>query len=249
MITYHSGYENTAHLYDLFDCKENIEFFYHYARQAGEILDIGAGTGRVAIPLAERGVNVFCVEPSPAMRHEFEKKLARRPELSERITLVDGVASSFRFERKFPAAFLSGSFDHFLNDEQRLASLNNIADHLEIGGKLIFDVFLGLLEARPCSPGGTIKVGSFEYHRYIGRKCLADNTQQTHLVFETYQEDKLLERVEEDSLVGIISWENILRLLGKAGFRVNRAFSNYDFTPYQEPSPLLIVEARKTVTS
>ena len=245
MITYYSGYENTAHLYDLFDCKENIEFFYHYARQAGEILDIGAGTGRVAIRLAERGVNVFCVEPSPAMRHEFEKKLTEHPELNERITLVAADASSFHFKRKFPAAFLSGSFDHFLNDEQRLASLTNIADHLEPGGKLIFDVFLGLLEERPCSPGGTVKVNGLEYHRYISNKHLANNTQETHLVFETYQDGKLLERVEEDSVVGIICWENILRLLGKAGLRVNRAFSNYDFTPYQEESPLLIIEARK----
>ena len=118
MTRYHSGYEKAAHLYDLFDCKENIEFFYHYARQVSEILDIGAGTGRVAIPLAERGVNVFCVEPSPAMRHEFKKKLALRPELKKRITLVAADASSFRFERKFPAAFLSGCFDHFLEAPQ-----------------------------------------------------------------------------------------------------------------------------------
>jgi SAM-dependent methyltransferase len=245
MTRYHSGYEKAAHLYDLFDCKENIEFFYHYARQVSEILDIGAGTGRVAIPLAERGVNVYCVEPSPAMRHEFKKKLALRPELKKRITLVAADASSFRFERKFPAAFLSGCFDHFLDDNQRLASLNNIADHLEFGGKLIFDVFLGLLEERPCSPGETIKSEGFEYHRHIGRKRLVDNTQETHLIFETYKAGELVEQVEEDNLVGVISWENILRLLGKAGFRVNRAFSNYNFTPYQEESPLLIIEARK----
>lgn len=246
MITYHSGYEKTAHLYDLFDCKENIEFFDHYAGQVEAILDIGAGTGRIAIPIAEGGVNVFCVEPSPAMRHEFEKKLAGRPEIAKRITLVDANASSFHFERKFPMAFLSGCFDHFLDDTQRLDLLINIASHLEIGGKLIFDVFLGLLEERPCSPGGLIQSGGFEYRRYIARKSMADNTQLTHLVYETYREGRLLERLEENSLVGIISWENILRLLGKAGFQVNRAFSNYDFTPYQDENSLLIVEARKT---
>lgn len=249
MITYYSGYEKAAHLYDLFDCKENIEFFYRYARQVEAILDIGAGTGRIAIPLAERGVNVFCVEPSPAMRHEFEKKLAGQPELSKRITLVDADASTFHFERKFQAAFLSGCFDHFLDDTQRLDSLNNIASHLETGGLLIFDVFLGLLEERPCSPGGLIQSGGLEYRRYIARKSMADNTQLTHLVYETYREGRLLERVEEDSLVGVISWENILRLLGKAGFRVNRAFNNYDFTPYQDESSLLIVEARKTTSA
>ena len=110
---------------------------------------------------------------------------------------------------------------------------------------MIFDVFLGLLEERPCSPGETIKSEGFEYHRYIGKKRLVDNTQETHLIFETYKAGELVEQVEEDNLVGVISWENILRLLGKAGFRVNRAFSNYNFTPYQEESPLLIIEARK----
>lgn len=38
-----SGYEKSAHLHDLFDQKENIDFFYHYADTAGDILDVGAG--------------------------------------------------------------------------------------------------------------------------------------------------------------------------------------------------------------
>lgn len=39
------GYEKTAHLYDLFDTKENIGFFLYYGLESGDILDIGAGTG------------------------------------------------------------------------------------------------------------------------------------------------------------------------------------------------------------
>lgn len=38
------GYEKSAHFYDLFDTKENIEFF-HFASEAGEILDIGVWRG------------------------------------------------------------------------------------------------------------------------------------------------------------------------------------------------------------
>ena len=63
-----SGYERSAHLYDLFDTKPNVAFFACYAREAGDVLDIGAGTGRIAIPVAEQGVKVYAVEPSPAMR-------------------------------------------------------------------------------------------------------------------------------------------------------------------------------------
>ena len=98
-MTHRSGYEQAAHLYDLFDRKPNVEFFARYALATGEILDVGAGTGRIAIPLAERGVRVHCVEPSPAMRGEFERKLAQRPKLREQITLVAGDARSFDLRR------------------------------------------------------------------------------------------------------------------------------------------------------
>ncbi|UCF59941.1 MAG: class I SAM-dependent methyltransferase, partial [Anaerolineaceae bacterium] len=124
------GYEKVAHLYDLFDLKENIPFFSHYALQAGEILDIGAGTGRIAIPIAEQGVAVTCVEPSPAMRNEFQHKLSQHPHLQDRITLLAGDAQSFNVGRQFPAAFLSGSFDHLLDDDERRIALINIGRHL-----------------------------------------------------------------------------------------------------------------------
>ena len=101
----HSGYERSAHLYDLFDTKPNIAFFGRYAQEAGEALDIGAGTGRIAIPLARWGVKVCAVEPSPAMRSEFEHKLREAYSLQERITLVAGNAQSFVLERAFPVAF------------------------------------------------------------------------------------------------------------------------------------------------
>jgi len=47
-LAYDTGYEQCAYLYDLFDTKENLGFFLHYASEAVEILDIGAGTGRTS---------------------------------------------------------------------------------------------------------------------------------------------------------------------------------------------------------
>ena len=240
------SYEKVAHLYDLFDRKENIEFFLHYASAAGEILDVGAGTGRIAIPLAERGVKVHCVEPSPAMRREFEKKLAQRPDLGENVTLIGGDARSFDLGRTFPAAFLSGAFDHFLDDDERLSSLRNIGRHLAPNGKLVFDVFLGLMRDSPLSPAGKVQVGDREYRRFVATRMLPDQTQQVHLVFETYRGGELVERLEERGVVGIISREKLHQLLAQTGFAVRQEFGDYDFTEFQEGSSLLIVEAEKT---
>ena len=244
-MTYDTGYEKCAHLYDLFDTKDNIEFFYHYASEAQEILDIGAGTGRIAFPIAEKGVNVFCVEPSPAMRRQFLKKLSKRRDLLEHISLIEGNAISFDLGRTFPAAFLSGSFDHFLDDDERLASLVNINRHLDAKGKLVFDIFLELMKETPLSLAGSVKKGDMEYRRFVGGKLLPDEKRETILVFEIHQSGKLMERIEERSLVGVIDRKKLHRLLRETGFEVQREFSNYDFTKFQDGASLLIVEAVK----
>lgn len=237
------GYDKAAHLYDLFDTKDNIPFFLHYAIEAGEILDIGAGTGRIAIPLAERGVRIFCVEPSLAMRREFLKKLETRSDLAANITLVAADARSFDLGRAFPAVFLSGTFDHFLDAEERLSSVLNIARHLQPNGKLVFDVFLGLMKDTPLSPAGRVEQGDREYRRFVGGSLLPNRTRETILVFETYEAGALLERIEERSLVGIVDRQDVHYLLREAGFEVTREFSNYDSTPFQEGDSLLIIEA------
>lgn len=239
------GYEKVAHLYDLFDTKPNIQFFLRYGLEAGEILDVGAGTGRIAIPLAEKGVKVFCVEPSPAMRREFAGKLSGLPQASANITVVEGDAFSFEFHRTFEAAFLSGTFDHFLDDSERLSSLNNIGRHLEPNGRVVFDVFLELMKDAPLSPAGAIRKGSTEYRRFVGGKVLPDGVRETHLVFETYSSGKLVERVHEQSLVGIIGRQRLHSVLAETDFQVRREFGNYDSSEFREGDELLIVEAVK----
>jgi len=239
------GYERSAHLYDLFDAKPNVAFFGRYAQEAGEVLDIGAGTGRIAIPLARQGVTVYAVEPSPAMRREFENKLRKEPVPREHITLVAGDARSFRLDRAFPVAFLSGSFDHLLDDGERLAALKNIGKHLAPGGCLVFDVFLGLMEDSPLSRAGVVRVGGREIRRFVSGRVLPEQRKETRLVFEVCQDGALIERIEERALVGITSREAIHRLLELAGFVVRKEWGSYDWRPFEEGDALLIVEAIK----
>ncbi len=239
------GYEKSAYLYDLFDQKANIEFFHHYASQAKEILDIGAGTGRIALPLARRGIRVCCVEPSLAMWRVFKKKLAQQPEAAANIELIAGEASSFTSERTFPVAFLSGCFDHFLDDGERIASLQNIGRHLNEGGKLIFDLFLGLMEDSPLSPAGSVQVGNREYRRFVGGKILPGKKKETRLIFEIHEDGALIERISERSMVGLTSRKAVHQLLSQTGFRIESEWGDYDFSPYQESSQLLIIAAGK----
>ena len=237
------GYEKSARLYDLFDSKENLAFFLSYAARYQEILDVGAGTGRIAIPLAEEGALAVCVEPSEAMRRVFERKLARKPHLQDRIELVPADAVTFDLARTFPVATMSGVFDHFLDREQRLAALRNIVQHLNPGGLLIFDVFLGMLGSAPLSPAGRAEAGGCEYRRFVAREVLPEARVQVRLVYETWRGGELVERLEEVSFVGITSREEIHLLLDRVGATSVSEFAAYDRTPYRDGDDLLIIEA------
>lgn len=244
-MAHHTGYEECAHLYDLFDSKDNIEFFLHYGSEAGEILDVGAGTGRIAFLLAERGIKVFCVEPSPAMRGQFEKKLKARPDLAKNIQLIAGDACSFDFARTFPAAILSGSFDHFMDDRERFTSLRNIAKHLQPGGTLVFNVGLGFMDDSPLKPAGQVDLGDKHYRRFVSRKRLPNGTLDWLLIYEVYQSGKLVDRIEEHSQCGTIDREKLHRLLEETGFGIKKEFGDWDFKEYEEGNLFLIVEAMR----
>jgi SAM-dependent methyltransferase len=177
------------------------------------------------------------------MRDQFRKKLDRRPDLRGRITLVPGDAASFHLERTFTAAFLSGTFDHFLDRAERLASLQNIARHLEPGGTLVFDVFLGLMDDSPLTPAGRVQMADREYRRLVGRSTLPGHQVQVKLIFEVYENDELVEQIEEESVAGIVDRGQVQDLLAQAGFSVRREFSDYEFTPYRAGEELLIVDA------
>ncbi len=239
------GYEKAAHLYDLFDTKDNVDFYFKYGKGTRVILDIGAGTGRIAIFLAERGVKVVCIEPSPAMRKEFLKKLRNRPELTDKITLIAGDVQTFKLAETFPAAFLSGSFDHIPNNE-RITSFQNINRHLKLEGKLIFDIYISGMKDSPLSLINNVKRGDYEYKRLIGTKILPNNTIDVLLCYETYKQGKSIEKIEQRSLAFSTTRTKVHQLLEKTGFLIQKEFSDYHLSPFKEGDSLLIIEAIKS---
>ena len=246
-MEFHDGYARVAHLYDIFDTKESIDFFLGYAQEGGDMLDVGAGTGRIAVPMAERGAQVWCVEPSQPMLAEFRRKLGRLdPAITRRITLIKGDAAGFEAGRTFSTAFMSGSFDHFLNHEERLQGLSNIARHLEPGGRLVFDVGLGYMDESPLKPAGEKTLSKTTYRRFVGRKVIPGRKLEYLLVFEMIEAGEVRERIEQQSFAGIVDRAEVHRVLDAAGLRVAKEFGGYESTPYQEGDGILVIEAVTT---
>ncbi|MFX1249168.1 MAG: class I SAM-dependent methyltransferase, partial [Promethearchaeota archaeon] len=204
--------------------------------------------GRIAIPLALKGIKVVCIEPSPAMRNEFSLKLNHQPNFVDNIILIAADAESFKLTEVFPAAFLSGSFDH-IPINKRIISLQNINHHLKLGGKLIFDIYIAGMKNSPLSLIDTVKKEDFEYKRFIKTKVLPSEILDVLLVYETYKRGKLVEKITQHSTAYAITRTKVHQLLRETGFVVHKEYSDYQFSPFKKGDSLLIIEAIKKLSN
>lgn len=139
-----SSYDAIAELYDDWSRSvvEDVGFYVDEALAAGgPVVELGVGTGRIAVPVALAGVRVIGVDSSPGMlevcrRHAEAAGVAdfvdlrlgdlRRPPVAERVGLA---LAPFR------------SFLHMETDEARLEALRATRALLVPGGRFVFDVF------------------------------------------------------------------------------------------------------------
>ena len=145
---YAGFYETFASFYDSFRQERvgEIDFYRELATASGgEVLEIGCGTGFVSIPLARSGTEVWGLEASPAMLRVLERKLARivaaSGALAGRIVPRLGDMRGFDLGRSFGAALIPyHTFQHLLTREEQLGCLECVRRHLEVRGRLAFDV-------------------------------------------------------------------------------------------------------------
>jgi SAM-dependent methyltransferase len=127
----------------------DIQFYCDCARRfGGDVLELGVGTARVAIALAEAGYNVTGLDLSPAMLERAGQKLAGMPpSIAERLTFVQGDMSAFDLGRKFPLILVPfRAFQHLVEPAAQRRALACMHRHLVPGGHLVIDLFDPRLE-------------------------------------------------------------------------------------------------------
>jgi SAM-dependent methyltransferase len=107
----------------------------------GPVLDIGAGTGRPALVLLDLlpAASVLAVEPSPGMRSVLLAKLAARPDLHSRVTVVPRDLGALRLPDRLGGALALGVIGHF-DAVARRRLLADVAARLGPGAPLLLDL-------------------------------------------------------------------------------------------------------------
>jgi SAM-dependent methyltransferase len=110
------------------------------ARLAGDgpALELGIGTGRIALPLADAGIEVHGLDASPAMVEQLRAK----PGGAE-LTVTIGDFGAFDLGRTFPLVYLIFNTLFLLQtQEQQIACFESVARHLEPGGRFVVEAFV-----------------------------------------------------------------------------------------------------------
>ncbi|MGZ8501760.1 MAG: methyltransferase domain-containing protein [Candidatus Limnocylindrales bacterium] len=136
-----------ARLYDvdLLDDPCDLELYLALAARAGgQILELGVGSGRLAVPLAAAGWSVTGVDLDPAMLARARARaVAAGPDVAARLELVAGDARTLRLADRFRLVFVAlNSLLLFGDRAGQAAAIQSLADHLEPGGIGVVDVWL-----------------------------------------------------------------------------------------------------------
>jgi SAM-dependent methyltransferase len=139
-----STYDGIARLYDAWSTAvvEDISFYVDEALAAGgPVVELGVGTGRIAIPTAMAGVHVIGIDSSEGMLSVCGGA-ARAAGVAERLDLRVGDMRRPPVEERVPLVTCPfRAFLHLSSDEQRLEALRAARELLLPAGRFVFDVF------------------------------------------------------------------------------------------------------------
>jgi SAM-dependent methyltransferase len=109
----------------------------------GPVLELGTGTGRIFIEALNRGADIHGIDVSDAMIRKLRGKIA--PEHRRRLQVQDAVR--LHLEKKFDLIVAPFRvFSHIIEVDDQLQALNRVYDHLNPGGRLIFDLYVPNLQ-------------------------------------------------------------------------------------------------------
>jgi trans-aconitate methyltransferase len=128
--------------------REDIRIWKALAKEfSGHILELCCGSGRITQELVNKSHNIYAIDNSKDMLD-----ILRAKNLSN-LEVYNSDMTTFKLDRKFKFAFISySSFQQLLTLEEQIKCLNNIHDHLEIGGVLAMDINPRICEGKDILP-------------------------------------------------------------------------------------------------
>ena len=228
-----SPYDTIAELYDPWSrsVTEDVGFYVAESRKsAGTVVELGVGTGRIAIPIAGKGKRVIGVDSS----REMLATCSRRAEAAGVADLLDlrlGDLCTPLVEEQVPLVICPfRSYLHLADDGERVEALAAARALLVPGGRLIFDVF----EPKPDDIAET-------HGRWLERE--PGIYERAHWDAEA-RTLTLSVRGPEGAATMSLAWisrKEWQEILEETGFVVEACFGWFDRTPYRGGEDMIFI--------
>jgi hypothetical protein len=217
--------ERHADMFDRAVVEPAVDFLAGLAN-GGAALEFAIGTGRIALPLAARGVPVHGIDLSEAMVGKLREKPG-----GEQIPVTIGDLATTRVEGSFALVYLVfNTIPNLTSQAEQVACFRNAAAHLEPGGCFVIEVRVPQL--RLLAPGQTFRV----FHRsgrYIGidEYDVANQGQVSH----HYRLDG--DKYELHSIPFRYVWPSELDLMAQlAGLELRERWASWNHEPFTSES-------------
>jgi SAM-dependent methyltransferase len=249
------GWDEYAPFYDWENARtvarRDVEFWRQLAlAQEGPVLELGCGTGRIAVPVARAGVRLIGIDRSEPMLARARSRLARAG-LSGSVHLVRGDIRRLPFRRRCPFALVMapyGILQSLTSERDLRAALASAASVLSKDGLFAIDLVPDLprwaeyarrvsLRGRKGRRTQLTLVESVRQDRRRGR---------THFDQEYIVREGRSQHVHRFSLsFRTLSVPQMRRRLESAGFRVDAVLGDYRGGPWDVRADVWIILARK----
>lgn len=228
----------------------DLDLYENFARRIDAlVLELGVGTGRLALPLAQAGFQVVGIDSSEAMLAVARRKAEEQRIAGLRLARAD--MAGFSLDEKFGLVFCAlGGLLHLPGRREQIEALRRVREHLLPDGVAVIDI--PVLEAQEWEPGARALVLEWTRRHPDGMlvskfvSTEADRATQTMHVTHVYEEwgeaGSLRRRIATFELRYPQRFEMEL-MLKEAGLEQVSVYGSYDLAPFDSRSERMIFVA------
>jgi len=219
-------------IYDKLLNKSGYEFYINEIKNCnGAVLEVGAGTGRILVPALKSGADIYGIDQSELMLENLKEKISKKD--YHRITHQD--VRDFSIDKKFSLIISPFRvFGHLLEIEDQLKALDKIYDHLEPGGKFIFDLFVPDLEKLNMERNNNIEFeGEYEPGKKLQRYTTVKHNYINQILEVTFRLvwDENGKSNSEECLLPLRYYfrYELVNLIGRSKFKLQNIFGDFQY--------------------
>lgn len=220
---------------------EDIPFWLRQAaRTGGPILELACGTGRITLPLAEKGYSITGLDISEGMLSHARAKAA-----AQGLTIDWALADcrEFKLDKQFALIFFPfNSIAHLHDLESLHACFARVREHLAPGGRFVIDIFNPRLDYLTRDPTQRFPVADYpdpdgQGWVTITETLAYDRASQIGHIKWYYSIGDRQDAVAHELNMRILFPQELDALLSCSGFALEAKYGDYDERPFDSDSP------------